>query len=255
MVFETLEWLPRWSESIVGYKFFVSNQEIATSNSDHMFLNWNSGEQFDISCLPSKKRNQVRKGMKLCEIRPLRCLEKYWKDLQRINISNSQRTKSGRSPQYYVKNYVDWKNDIQRLHALENRQWLGAFVNGTLAAYFYGYAVGTTYHINAAKSDTEFLRSNPNDALLFTLLDHALNTEECTQIEYGGYTPTDPSLSKFKEQYGFSKKNVLDASKCSPAVRCYDEANTKFSQAPKSRPSPWMTTLMRHTPELIGFVE
>lgn len=189
--------------ALVGYSHVVPSAREANAAWCFMERRWDNDRAFDLAEITSKKRNQVRKGFRLCQVRPIDCLDGLWQDMQRVNISHRKRTGVGKPASYYTDRYAKWRSYISRLHALQARQWFGAFVEGRLASYFYGYAVGQTYIIDAAKTDSDFLWANPNDALLFTMLEHAHNKEGCNLVVYGGHSPGDDSLTAFKMKYGF----------------------------------------------------
>lgn len=189
--------------ALVGYSHMVSDTCTANGYWQFMERRWKVGDVFSLESISSKKRNQVRKGLRLCEVRPLETLDPLWPDLQRINISHRRRTCVGKPARYYTAEYDKWRDYLSRLHALPSRQWLGAYVDGKLAAYYYGYAVEGVYIIDSAKTDSDYLWANPNDALLFSLLEHAHNAEGCHLVVYGGHSPGDESLTAFKAKYGF----------------------------------------------------
>jgi len=194
---------PMPARALVGYSHVVASATEANAVWRFMERRWDQEKAFDLADITSKKRNQVRKGLKICEVKPIECLDGLWLDMQRVNISHSKRTGCGKPAKYHTDRYREWSSYIARLHALQSRQWFGAFVEGRLASYFYGYAVGWTYIIDAAKTDSDFLWANPNDALLFTMLEHAYNKEGCDLVVYGGHAPGDDSLAAFKMKYGF----------------------------------------------------
>ncbi len=158
---------------------------------------------FSLESISGKKRNQVRKGLRCCEVRRLETIEEHFEDLREINISARRRTGVGRPETYYTEREREWKARMRALFKLEGRSWWGAFVDRHLVGYYYCYAVEETLIIDTAKVHSDALPLNATDALLFTLMEDALNRENCSRIDYGGWTPDDSTLTEFKSKYGF----------------------------------------------------
>lgn len=96
---------------------------------------------------------------------------------------------------------------MRREFAIPGREWWGAFFEGRLIAYYYAYLIGGTMHISASKSHTDHLRMCPNDAMAFSFLQHCAQLPTCHSVIFGDYSPGVPSLTEFKEQFGFEKKS------------------------------------------------
>jgi len=196
---------PNPMKSLAGYAHLVP--EGARSNMTlHSMVYQARGEPFGLESVISKKRNQIRKGLRCCEIRRIGDIEAHWEELRQINISARERTGVGLPGTYYIDHYEQWRTSLRNLFALPDRDWWGAFSQGRLVAYYFSYAVADTVLIDTAKTHSEFLDQNPTDALLFTLMEDALNNKGCRRIFYGDWTPDDEKLTRFKEQHGFAVK-------------------------------------------------
>lgn len=209
---------PATRRAWVGYSHLVPPASGSNRSAYYMVFEAGAATPFTLDSLTSKKRNQVRKGLRCCEIRRIGALEPVLADLQRINISARRRTGAGLPADYYVKKYERWRRRMLSLFALPGRDWWGAFVGTRLVAYFFSYAVDDTLIIDAAKSETDFLTHNPSDALLYTLMEDALNAKRCRRIIYGGWTPNDDRLTEFKEKYGFQKTEFRAFVKLTPVA-------------------------------------
>lgn len=210
--------MPAAGRALAGYGHVVPDSAPANSARYYMVLEAPEAGTFGLETLSSKKRNQVRKGLRTCAVRRLSALEELIPDLQRINISTRRRTGSGLPEEYYVRRYGEWRRRMLAIFALPERDWWGAFVGERLVGYFHSYAIDNVLIIDAAKCETESLKHNPSDALLFTLLEDAFNVKGCRRVIYGGWVPTDEKLTAFKEKHGFRRTEFRAFRKLSPVA-------------------------------------
>ncbi len=209
---------PSRLKAIVGYSHAVGPNSRSNSAWPIMVFKWGGGA-FDLRNLISKKRNQVRKGLAQVEVKKIDAIANLLGDLQEINIATHERTGVGKPATYYTEHYRQWAAFIKRIFGLDGREWWGAFRGDRLVAYYYAYQVNDTLVIDTAKSSTDYLKHNPMDALLFRIMEHAINQGGCRTITYGGWTRDNPSLTHFKAQYGFVREDIPVYLALNPAVR------------------------------------
>ncbi len=197
---------PSVMRALAGYSHMVpagvkSNRSLFYEIYEHP-----EGVVYEINSLISKKRNQVRKGLRCCEIRRIEELESHIESLKEINIIVRERIGVGLPATYYTEHFSEWRRRMLTYFHLPNRDWWGAFVGGRLMGYYYSYAIEEMLVIDTAKVHTDALSLNASDALVFTLIEDAINRKGCRRIVYGDWTPDDERLTRFKEQYGFIRK-------------------------------------------------
>lgn len=199
---------PAPHKSLAGYSHAVPDNERSNWAWPIVLLEWTAGRPFEIDDLPSKRRNCIRRGLKLCEVRRLEALEPHVADLQAINISARARTGVGKPVAYYTQQYSKWRDGLLERFKCEGRDWWGAFCQGRLVAYYHTFDIGDMMLIDTAKGHSDYLKYCPNDAILFVVMQHALNNRACRYIDYGGWTPGDERLLFFKQEYGFRRRDI-----------------------------------------------
>lgn len=196
---------PARRHSWLGYSHPVPSPEQGNRSLPTMVLERARLEGFDLQKLPAKRRNIVRRALKQCEIRPILDIERHLERIREINVSQARRHQEGAGAQTPVRRYTEhadsWRDQIRREFALRGREWWGAFVGEVLAAYLRTYQVDGIRVIQHAKTDTEYFRHYPMDALYFRVLSEAAATPSCLRIVNG--RPMQPSLNHFKEQFLF----------------------------------------------------
>jgi len=209
-VFEFRSFLPKqatpyWPKSFLGYSHQVPDRRYANRVLQFMVLEGADLHQFSMARLRSEKRNQVRKGLKLCEVRRILDLESCLEEVRQINIAQARRLMEdgtfGFPHDYYVKHEQQWRADICKQAALRGHEWWGAFHQGRLVAYMVTYHVEHTQFMQIMKTHTECLKLCATDAVYFTVLEQASRAGDCERIVNGG--PARESLNRFKEQFLF----------------------------------------------------
>lgn len=196
---------PARLRSWLGYSHPVPSPEQGNRSLPTMVLDRAQLEGFELQKLPAKRRNMVRRALKQCETRPILDLERHLERIREINVSQARRHQEGAGAQTPVSRYTEqaesWRDQIRKEFALKGREWWGAFVGETLAAYLRTYQVEGVRIIQHAKTDTDYFRHSPMDALYFRVLSEAAATPSCLRIVNG--RPMQPSLNHFKEQFLF----------------------------------------------------
>lgn len=199
---------PKWFRSPIGYSHVVPDAAEASHTWDVMMLGGERLKGFEIGYLKPRKRTAVRKALKELEIRRIDHIGPVLSAMNELSIATAKRTGHGRPPQYYIKKRSEWERFMRREFAIPGREWWGAFLEGRLLSYYYSYLINGTMIISAAKSDTAYLKLNPNDAVTFSFLEYCARLPDCHAVIYGDYSPEVKSLNEFKEQFGFEKKSL-----------------------------------------------
>ncbi|MBX3423891.1 MAG: hypothetical protein KF752_20225 [Pirellulaceae bacterium] len=197
---------PRLSEAFIGYTHRVSEAYPASGHWHALLMqaetiaNWTVEHSVD-----SKRRNLIRKGLKLNEVRVIEDIEPYRDSFSQIAISTAIRNQRGYPAEYYRDQNDEWWESMRAV-ASYSEVW-GAFHQDTLAAYFSIQVAGQRAVIDGAKSATESLNVCPNDALLCTFL-QSCRQRSIEEIWYGHWSLDKPSLNQFKQSFGFEDVRV-----------------------------------------------
>lgn len=160
-----------------------------------------STPDYNINCLSGKARNQTRRGLKLCTVRPLSFAE-LARDGPRLNSETLIRQGRRIAPDFsdYWQRYYRSAEQADGAHA-----W-GAFLGSELAAYLIGFEMEDVAHVLIVRSSTQSLRSYPNNALLFEYLRRSLGTGTYRTVSIGLESIRQDlnSLDHFKYGMGFA---------------------------------------------------
>lgn len=159
-----------------------------------------------LETMEQKRRNLIRKGLRLTRVVKITDLNPYRTDLTEVAISTAIRNQRGHPPAYYREKGDEWWAGILRGSAYT--EFWGALHEGRLIAYLAVQMAGHRAIIDGAKSMTEFLHANPNDALVFTFLESCRDRGTIAEIFYGGWSTDKPSLNHFKESFGFRGEKI-----------------------------------------------
>lgn len=201
---------PKMYKALLGYSHHVSDKKYANKCESILLLGGERLRNFGIQSLSSSKRAQVRKGLRLTEIKKIENIELVIEDMKEIEISKATRIKQVKRPEYYVKHYKKWSEwTIKQFNADRGKkEYWGSFYNDSLVAFMKIYQMDDTMIISYAASHSDHLDKCPNDALTFCILDYCKKLPECNKVSYGVWDPNRPALNKFKENYGFERVDV-----------------------------------------------
>lgn len=201
---------PKFHKALLGYSYLVSNEHYANRYRSIMLMNEERLKCFGMNSLPSKRRNKVKKGLKLTENRKIDSVEDVIDDMKEILISKAKRTHHEVSPDYYVKHYQEWRDSVIKQFNIDKgkKEYWGSFYNGSLIAFFTMIQINDTMIINTGSSHTDHLDKCPNDALRFVFLEYCRDLKDCKKVISGLWSDNKPSLNEFKESYGFDKVDL-----------------------------------------------
>jgi len=210
---------PKIARSFFGYSHCVPKDFLANKVWSVMLLNKEKLKNFSIHKLSKKRRESVRKGLRNVEVRRIENIVSVIEDMRDVCVSTAQRTRHGKPPRYYLKNYYEWKSYILRLFDLPNREWWGAFYRGKLVAYRYAYLIENTMYSDTNKSHSQFLKEKPNDALLFTFIEYCKSIPNCEILRLGDWSKNNQGINEFKMKYGFEKVDLPVYANYNPLIR------------------------------------
>ena len=192
------------------YSHQVPNPAMSNRLVDWMILQGDDLDQFSLARLRSEKRNQVRKGLKNCDVRLIPDIEPHLEQALQINAAQAERHAATgwftRSPAYFARHAQAWRAETRRYFSLPGWQWWGAFAQGQLVAYMRTLQVADVMFIVSMKNHTELLKLGGSDAIYFTALEAASRSGTVARIVNGG--PMRPSLDRFKEQFLFRRTST-----------------------------------------------
>lgn len=195
-----------WS-SLIGYSYFTDEGN-AYDRIEYVMAR--EKDDYNISELSSNRRSKVRRGLKRNDIIQVTELEPHLEKMKSVVISARERTGAGNPVEYYIKHGDSWQESMLNLARMKDRKFWLAYQGENLAAYFHTTLIEDMLIINAAKSHSDFLSNYPNDALVHEVLDYANNQQKCRLIIYGHWVAEDKNLNRFKESFGFSKKEMKE---------------------------------------------
>ncbi|RMG35866.1 MAG: GNAT family N-acetyltransferase [Methanobacteriota archaeon] len=161
--------------------------------------------EYGLKCLTSKARNQTRRGLENCEVRPVDFRELAEMGMS-LNLETMERQgrKASRDFQVYWRRYYYEASRTSGAHA-----W-GAFVNGDLAAYLIGFIMDRVSHILIVRSSRMYLKKYPNNALISEYIRNMMHQGLVDEVSIGLESIQDEmqSLDHFKLGMGFRKEPV-----------------------------------------------
>lgn len=166
----------------------------STSAGSDSYL-WICRKPYDLDKIEAKARNQVRQGLRNCQIEPI-SLGMLQTLGDKANSDSMKRF--GIEPKS-----LKFGKEMLEAHLYE--AW-GAFVDGNLASYIVTLRIEDWVFIQIHRSVNEYLGSRPNNALIFSVMQELLSRPEVSTVSYG-WEPLIPldSLDKFKLAMGSSK--------------------------------------------------
>lgn len=157
---------------------------------------------YGLSSLSQKARNQTKRGLERCEVRPVEANELLGHGI-RLNRDTMER--QGREISKGFDDY--WMKYFSTALKADGADVWGAFVDGELAAYLVSFRMEGCAHILIVRSDSRHLNLYPNNALLFTYIRETLGRGDIGQVSIGFESVQQglESLDHFKSGLGFRK--------------------------------------------------
>lgn len=171
---------------------------------------------YDLMSLSGKARNQTRRGLENCEVRPVDFQELLTHGMP-LNRETLER--QGRSIPATFESH--WKQYYKHAALSDGAQAWGVFVENNLAAYLIAFVMDDVAHILIMRSSRSYLKQYPNNALLYSYLNHMLKDGKVKEVSIGleSIQTGMDSLDHFKEGMGFRKEPVGQRVALRPVLR------------------------------------
>ena len=171
--------------------------------------------KYDLQNLESKARNQTRRGLEACEVRPV-----DFEELgpQGVALQRDTLTRQGRRIRPDLDAY--WERYFAQAALTDGALAWAAYHERQLAAYLIAFRVEETAHVVIVRSAAALLRHYPNNALLFTFLRHMLRSGAVRRVSIGfePFQTNLASLDRFKEGLGFQRFPVQQYVRLAPPL-------------------------------------
>lgn len=160
---------------------------------------------YTFSNLHGKSRNQVRRGLEACVVRPVsfKELQDHAGRLDRETKERQGRKVSNHDAQYQ-RDYCLYAAKCEGAEA-----W-GAFVGSQLGAYLIAHRMDYSANILIVRSSRELLAQYPNNALVYQYVSTVLAQPPIKEISFGLESLQEnlDSLDHFKERMGFRREVI-----------------------------------------------
>ena len=162
-------------------------------------------KNYSLTSLDPKARNQTRQGLEKCTYgqEDARELGTDGIDLHAQTLRRQGRRIAADYESYWRK-YFDATSQCPAATV-----WAARY-QGKLASFLISFRIGTVENICIVRSDEELLKHRPNNAMLFTFLQQALNREDTTEVCIGlqSLQTGMNSLDLFKRRMGFMQQPI-----------------------------------------------
>lgn len=186
-----------------GFRAALCDDDIADTNGTIPIYLLSDVTNYDLHCLPQKRRTHVRKCRKLVKIVRLVGSALLQQQGYEVVCSSLQRTQHMTPPskKNYLANLTAYTTD-------SNRLVLAGLIGNKLGGYIDGYAVdGTAYMVNGYYA-TEALPSSIVTGLTFEFVQICRRCTQIHQIVDGLHSREIPALSLPKKEMGFPVKHI-----------------------------------------------
>lgn len=164
-----------------------------------------SGGDYGFASLESKARNQTRQGLEKCVCGAADAREIAGEG---IELHAETLIRQGRR---LARGYEDyWRRYFEALAECPAATIWTCRYEGRLASFLISFRIGTVENICIVRSRAELLRHRPNNAMLFTFLQQALQRTDTTEVCIGlqSLQPQMSSLETFKRCMGFEERPI-----------------------------------------------
>jgi len=169
---------------------------------------------YAIERLGANSRSKVRRGLKRCEVAPLR-----FPDLASAGVKANEDTlaRQGRKTWLQGERWHTYCEAADRTPGVE--AW-GAYVGSELAAFLVTVELDDCVEFLLARSRSDFLDAYPNNALIFRVAEEMLGKRGVRKVTFGleSLEPVGP-LDQFKFSMGFRAEPLRQRVVFHPVVR------------------------------------
>jgi hypothetical protein len=188
-------------------------------------------EDYDLSALDGKARNQTRRGLENCNVEQIE-----FNDLVTFGTAIDRDTLKRQGRRIPKEHDRYWHRYYREAARAEGAEAWGAFVDGGLAAFLIAFTMERWTNILIVRSSRSTLRKYPNNALFFTYLKSTLARPDIQAVSIGleSVQRGMDTLDRFKTAMGFRKKPIAQRIEITPRI--------------DRRIAKWTA---RHTPKLL----
>jgi hypothetical protein len=158
---------------------------------------------YSIKNLSSNRRNHLRRCQKRAKIVHLTDLSLLEEEGYEVYVSAATRFESK-----HLITKRDYLSQLGNYSSFHKRKIIAATVNGRLGGYIVTYAIEGTAYLEKVLLSTEALSAYIGIGLVFDFIESCRIGEKIDDIVYGYHTPSDPSLSAYKEALGFKIAHI-----------------------------------------------
>lgn len=162
-------------------------------------------KDYCLSSLDPKARNKTRQGLEYCSCGP-EDARQFAKD--GIELHSQTLRRQGRKVSDGYESY--WRKYFDAVAECPAATVWAARYKGSLASFLISFRIGHVENICIVRSSEELLKYRPNNAMLFTFLQQALNRPETTEVCIGLQSLQSGmnSLDSFKRGMGFEERPI-----------------------------------------------
>lgn len=174
-----------------------------------------SNRTYDLSSLGKKARNQTRRGLERCTVRPI---ELSWLAEHGHLLNVETLARQGRAADSLT--LTQWKAYCRAAGEIAGFEAWGAFVGEQLAAFMVAALVEEWFSILCQASRTSTLELSPNNALVYVVTQAKLRSCDVGHVSYGMKSlEATGGLDHFKEQMGFHLQPFRECVVLHPVLR------------------------------------
>jgi hypothetical protein len=203
-------------ERSIGVRYFTPPTGVGKSS----YMVVCSDKNYDITSVDAnyarhQTRRQTQRGLENFEIKQL-----TFKELATLGnpLNFDTLVRQGRSPQVWSEQ--KWRLYCEAADGLDGFEAWGAFSGQTLASFMMAFQMEDHFTILHQSSATEFLRSYPNNALVFSVTKLKLAQPNVNTVSYGPQSLDAPeSLDTFKFRMGFEQRPMKQTIVFNPLIK------------------------------------
>ena len=155
---------------------------------------------YDLPNFPKNPRRDIRKGLEACEVKQV---DGKWFCENGYDVYEAGFLGYGEKPPM---NRDQFAAEFRHNAEYAGRETWGAFVDGRLVAYESCIIVDDMVLESSAKSDSNYHKSHPNNALVYTLTRHYLRERGMKYVTSGRRVlHHDTNVQEFQEKLGYRK--------------------------------------------------
>ena len=191
---------------------FSCSVESGVASFQHVVTDKNYG----METLASRARNKTRQGLKHCEAGQIDP-----RDLGAAGIRLHAETiiRQGRRLPHDFESY--WTKYFDAASESPCATAWAAWHQGELASFLISFRSGSVEYISIVRSSQDKLSFKPNNAMLFTFLEHTMARDEISEVSIGlqSLQPGGESLDLFKRGMGFEERPIGQRIELRPGLK------------------------------------